>query len=51
MGVVAEAMMSIVLTEALLEKFGGDSLSELKRNVDGYLAQVHARTHSVRGEA
>ncbi|HMJ59733.1 MAG TPA: chorismate synthase [Gemmatimonadales bacterium] len=44
MGVIAEAMMAIVLTEALLEKFGGDALSELKRNVDGYLAQVRART-------
>ena len=44
MGVIAEAMTAIVLTEALLEKFGGDALSELKRNVDGYLAQVRART-------
>ncbi|PYP08259.1 MAG: chorismate synthase [Gemmatimonadetes bacterium] len=44
MGVIAEAMMAIVLTEALLEKFGGDALSELKRNVDAYLAQVRART-------
>ena len=46
MGVIAEAMMAIVLTEALLEKFGGDALSELKRNVDGYLAQVRARTQT-----
>ncbi len=44
MGVIAEAMLAIVLTEALLEKFGGDALSELKRNVDGYLARVRART-------
>ncbi len=44
MGVIAEAMLAIVLAEALLEKFGGDALSELKRNVDGYLAQVRART-------
>ena len=44
MGVIAEAMLAIVLTDALLEKFGGDALSELKRNVDGYLAQVRART-------
>jgi chorismate synthase len=42
MGVIAEAMLAIVLTDALLEKFGGDALSELKRNVDGYLAQVRA---------
>ncbi len=45
MGVIAEAMVAIVLTEALLEKFGGDALSELKRNVDGYLAQVRVRTN------
>ena len=44
MGVIAEAMTAIVVTEALLEKFGGDALSELKRNVDGYLAHVRART-------
>jgi len=44
LGVIAEAMVAIVLTEALLEKFGGDALSELKRNVDGYLAQVRGRT-------
>jgi chorismate synthase len=31
-GVVGEAMMAIVLTEALLEKFGGDSLKEMLRN-------------------
>jgi chorismate synthase len=46
MGVIAEAMMAIVLAQALLEKFGGDALSELKRNVDGYLAQVRARTQA-----
>ena len=35
-GVVGEAMMAIVLAQAWLEKFGGDSLSEVRRNVDGY---------------
>ncbi|HXO84573.1 MAG TPA: chorismate synthase [Gemmatimonadales bacterium] len=44
MGVIAEAMVAIVLTEALLEKFGGDALSETKRNYEGYIAQVRART-------
>jgi chorismate synthase len=44
MGVIAEAMMALVLTQAVLEKFGGDALSELRRNVEGYLAQVRART-------
>ena len=44
MGVIAEAMMALVPAQALLEKCGGDALSELKRNVAGYLAQVRART-------
>src|SRR5213593_2553418 len=44
MGVIAEAMMALVLAQALLEKFGGDALSETKRNLEGYLAQVRART-------
>lgn len=44
MGVIAEAMVALVLAQAMLEKFGGDSLAEMKRNVDGYLARVRART-------
>ncbi|MEK7401987.1 MAG: chorismate synthase [Gemmatimonadota bacterium] len=43
MGVIAEAMLAIVLTEALLEKFGGDSLRETRRNYDGYLSHVKDR--------
>lgn len=39
-GVIGEAMVSIVLASAMLEKFGGDSLREAKRNYDGYQAQV-----------
>jgi chorismate synthase len=39
-GVIGEAMVAIVLTQAMLEKFGGDSLGETKRNFDGYLEQV-----------
>jgi chorismate synthase len=38
--VVGEAMACIVLADALLEKFGGDSLRELIRNVEGYRAQL-----------
>ena len=45
MGVIAEAMLALVLAQALLEKFGGDALSETRRNFEGYLAQVRARTH------
>jgi chorismate synthase len=42
-GVVGEAMVAIVLAGAVLEKFGGDSLHELRRNLDGYLAQIAER--------
>ncbi len=51
MGVIAEAMMAIVLAHALLEKCGGDALTELKRNLEGYLAQVRARTPNRGGAA
>ena len=43
MGVIAEAMAAFVLAQAVLEKFGGDSLGELRRNLDGYLTQVRER--------
>ena len=39
-GVIGEAMVALVLAQAFLEKFGGDSLFETKRNFDGYAAQV-----------
>jgi chorismate synthase len=42
-GVVAEAMVALVLAEAVLEKFGGDSMAELRRNVDSYLARLAER--------
>ncbi|MCL1872425.1 MAG: chorismate synthase [Promicromonosporaceae bacterium] len=38
--VVAEAMVALVLAEALVEKFGGDSVAEVRRNVESYLAAV-----------
>ena len=41
-GVIGEAMAAIVLAQAFLEKFGGDSLSETKRNHAGYLEQVRS---------
>ncbi len=43
MGVIAEAMAAYVLAHAMLEKFGGDSLGELRRNRDAYLAHIAAR--------
>ncbi len=39
-GVISEAMVALVLAQALLEKFGGDSLAETRRNYHGYLEQV-----------
>jgi chorismate synthase len=41
--VVAEAMLALVLAEAALEKFGGDSVAELRRNVSGYLENLVIR--------
>jgi chorismate synthase len=43
MGVIAEAMLAIVLADAFVEKFGGDSLTEVRRNYDGYVSHVAAR--------
>jgi len=43
MGVIAEGMAALVLAEAFLEKFGGDSLAEVRRNYDGYLAYLESR--------
>jgi len=39
-GVIGEAMVAIVLASAMLEKFGGDSLQETRRNFENYLQQV-----------
>jgi chorismate synthase len=39
-GVAAEAMVAFVLAQLALEKFGGDSATELKRNYDGYPEQI-----------
>lgn len=39
-GVAAEAMVALTMARVALEKFGGDSLRELKRNYEGYLEQV-----------
>lgn len=39
-GVIGESMVAIVLAQVFLDKFGGDSLGETRRNYDGYLEQV-----------
>lgn len=43
MGVIAEAMTALVLADVFAEKFGGDSLDEMRRNFDGYITQVATR--------
>jgi chorismate synthase len=42
-GVVAEAMVLMVVAEAVLEKFGGDSVSETRRNLQSYLDNLTVR--------
>jgi len=44
MGVIAEAMTAFVVAQALLEKFGGDSLGETRRNYGNYIASLSDRT-------
>ncbi|MEN9957620.1 MAG: hypothetical protein RIR46_1228 [Actinomycetota bacterium] len=39
-GIVAEAMVALVIANSVLEKFGGDSLTETKRNLDSYIASI-----------
>lgn len=41
-GVIGEAMVALTLGQAFLEKFGGDSLGEVRRNYEGYMKQVRA---------
>jgi chorismate synthase len=41
-GVIGEAMVALVLAQAMLEKFGGDALAEMKRNFGGYMEQVRS---------
>ena len=47
MGVIAEALVALVLAEAMLEKFGGDSLGEMRRNLDGYLTSLSYRRQAM----
>ena len=50
-GVVAEAMVALVLAGATVEKFGGDSVGETRRNCQAYLAQIADRGLQVRPHA
>ena len=40
-GVIGEAVVAFVIADTLQEKFGGDSLEEMKRNYKGYIDQVN----------
>jgi chorismate synthase len=46
-GVVAEAMVALVLAEAVCEKFGGDSVAETARNLKAYLENIPATLDTV----
>ncbi|HEX5857146.1 MAG TPA: chorismate synthase [Microbacterium sp.] len=48
-GVVAEAMVAIVLAEVALEKFGGDSVAETRRNLESYLAGIPETLRTLTG--
>ena len=50
-GIVAEAMVAMVIADAVLEKFGGDSVRETRRNVQAYLAELAERGLQVTGGA
>jgi len=47
-GVVAEAMVLLVIAEAVIEKFGGDSIKEIKRNIDSYLKSIPQKLQTKR---
>jgi chorismate synthase len=42
-GIVAEAMVALVLADAVLEKFGGDSVAETRRNARSFLDSLRYR--------
>ncbi|CEA08219.1 Chorismate synthase [Arthrobacter saudimassiliensis] len=50
-GVVAEAMVALVLAEAVTEKFGGDSVAETRRNLAAYLENIPAALTTASGDA
>ncbi len=49
-GVVAQAMVALVVADGILEKFGGDSLPEIKRNLSGYLDSLKGLTRPNSGK-
>ncbi len=51
LGVIAEAMVALALADAMLEKFGGDSLAEMRRNYQAYVASLGSRWTGMRSPA
>jgi chorismate synthase len=51
MGVIAEAMTAIVLAQSFVEKFGGDSLAELRANYQSYVARLNDKWNALAPEA
>jgi chorismate synthase len=49
-GIVGEAMLALVLADAMCEKFGGDSLGEMRDNYEAYLRRINRRLASVEGD-
>jgi chorismate synthase len=50
-GIVGEAMVALVLADAMCEKFGGDSLGEMRDNYEAYLRRINRRLESVEKDA
>jgi chorismate synthase len=50
MGVIAEAMLALVLGGAMVEKFGGDSLGEMRANYRAYLERLSRRWDRLEAE-
>jgi chorismate synthase len=51
LGVIAEAMVALALADAMLEKFGGDSLGEMRRNYHAYVSSLGGRWTASRSGA
>ena len=47
-GVIGEAMVALVLADAFLEKFGGDSIGEIRRNFEAWLEWLDGRGYGER---
>ena len=50
MGVIAEGMTAIVLAQAMVEKFGGDSMAEMRANYEAYVARLNQRWNATASE-